>query len=116
MTEPTTYDQLMKIDKILIDNREAEEDEESERRIQELWLGMSAILIEIVKRKLEIEVMYDTYHIEIHIILKKGNIIIRPVYIISQGWIRYHFNWVRMTDFVCRSVFPLINIIIKEKV
>ncbi len=114
MSEPTTYARLMKIDKILIDNKEAEEDEESEKRIQELWLGMSAILVEIVMRIPGISITYDTYHIEVHIPTKYGWKF-SPVYTVVQGWIRYHFNWVSMNDCVCRTVYPLIKQLLKNE-
>lgn len=116
MSESTTYDQLMKIDEILIENREAEEDEESEKRIQELWLGMSAILVEIVMKIPGVSILYDTYLIELHIPHKHGYYTIRPVFLVSQSWIRYHFNLVQMTDCVCRGVFLFIKNLIKDDI
>lgn len=115
MSEPTTYDQLMKIDKILLDNREPKEDEKGEKKIQELWLGMAAILVEIVMKIPGISITYDTYHIEIHVPSKYGDWTFRPVYTVSQGWIRYHFNWVTMRDWVCRAVFPLIEELLNDE-
>jgi hypothetical protein len=115
MDEAKTYDRLMKIDEILYENREADEDEESERQVQDLWLGMAAILTEIVLQIPTASILYDTYHIEVHIPTRYTDWIIRPIYTISQTWIRYHFNMVRERDFVCGSIFPLIEDFLKDK-
>lgn len=109
MDEAKTYDRLMKIDEILYENREADEDEESEKQVQELWLGMAAILTEIVLQIPTATILYDTYHIEIHIPAKYSDSIIRPIYNVSQAWIRYHFNKFPSQDAVCRRVFPYIK-------
>ena len=113
MDEPRTYDRLMKIDKILYENREADEDEESEKQVQELWLGMAAILTEIVMQIPTANILYDTYHIEIHIPAKYRDWILRPIYIVSQGWLRYHFNMRTSINFVNAQVFTFIKDFIK---
>ena len=115
MSELRVSDQLKKIDKILYDNREAEEDEESEKRIQALWFGMAAILTEICMKIPNASIMYDTYLVEIHIPSKYRDWVIRPIYIVSQGWIRYHFKMVSMDDFVHRSVFPYLEYYLKDE-
>ncbi len=113
MDETRTYDHLMKIDKILYENREADEDEESEKQVQELWLGMAAILTEIVMQIPTANILYDTYHIEIHIPAKYRDWILRPIYIVSQGWLRYHFNMRTSINFVNAQVFTFIKDFIK---
>ena len=109
MSEANTKGRLKKIDQILYDNREAEEDEGSEKRVQELWLGMAAILIEIVMQIPTATIFYDTYHIEIRIPAKYTDWEIQPVYTVVQAWLRYHFKMVSSKDLVCRDVFLFIK-------
>lgn len=114
MDEAKTYDRLMKIDEILYENREADEDEESEKQVQEIWLGMAAILTEIVLQIPTATILYDTYHIEIHIPAKYRDWIIRPVDIVVQGWLRYHFDEFPSKNFVKVSVFRFVTDFLKN--
>ena len=114
MAEATTEERLKKIDQILYDNREAEEDEETEKKVQEFWLGMAAIVTEIVMQIPIATIFYDTYHIEIHITRKYTDWIIRPVDIVVQSWLRYHLNMVTTVDFVWALVYPFIENYINE--
>lgn len=114
MAEATVKDRLKKIDQILYDNREAEEDEESEKKVQELWLGMAAIVTEIVLMIPNTKIFYDTYHIEIHIIDKNTFWTIRPIYNVFQAWIRYHNATFPSRDFLNRRVYPYLDKYIKE--
>lgn len=109
MDEANSSERLIKIDKILYENREADEDEESEKKVQEFWLGMAAILTEVVMQIPTVTIFYDTYHIEIHVPVKKTYWTIRPIDTIVQVWMRYHFKMVAIKDCVHRSVFPIIK-------
>jgi hypothetical protein len=114
MAEATTEERLKKIDQILYDNREAEEDEETEKKVQEFWLGMAAIVTEIVMQIPIATIFYDTYHIEIHITRKYTDWVIRPVDIVVQSWLRYHLDLVNTIDFVWALVYPFIKNYINE--
>lgn len=105
MDEIRAYDRLMKIDKILYENREADEDEESEKQVQELWLGMAAILTEIVMQIPKTTIIYDTYHVEIHIPEKYRDWIIYPIDSVVQGWLRYHLKLIQSQDYVRNDVY-----------
>lgn len=105
MDETKTYDRLMKIDKILYENREADENEESEKQVQELWLGMAAILTEIVMQIPKTTIIYDTYHVEIHIPEKYRDWIIYPIDSVVQGWLRYHLKLIQSQDYVRNDVY-----------
>ncbi|SER20039.1 hypothetical protein SAMN04487884_1031 [Butyrivibrio fibrisolvens] len=116
MDEDRTYDRLMKIDKILYENREAEEDEESQKIVQELWLGMAAILTEIVLQMPNATIMYDTYHIEVHLPSKYTDWIIMPVDTIVQGWLRYHLNLIQSKDYVRNDVYLFLEEFIRGEI
>ncbi len=109
MDEAKTYDRLMKIDEILYENREANEDEESEKQVQELWLGMVAILSEIVMQMPNATIVFDTYHIEIHLPSKFTDWIIMPIYCVSQSWLRYHFKMTHSKNMVRAQVYPFLK-------
>ena len=109
MAEATVKERLKKIDQILYDNREAEEDEESEKKVQELWLGMAAIVTEIVMQIPNTKILYDTYHIEIHVPGKYIDRVVRPIHYVVQTWMRYHFKMVSNPGFLQRLVLPPIK-------
>ena len=87
----TPIEQLNHIDDVLFENREAEETPEEIERINELWLGMAAILIEIVLDfQGDAKVAYDTYRVELQ--FNRSAFDIMPIYLIVQAWGDYHFN------------------------
>ncbi len=85
-------DQLKHIDDVLYENRIAEETEEDVKRIYDLWLGMAAILIEIILDYQEnATVNYDTYNVEIQFTHWENTLM--PIFNIVQAWRIYHdFN------------------------
>ena len=87
----TPIEQLNHIDDVLYENRVAEETPEEIERINELWLGMAAILIEIVLDfQGDAKVAYDTYRVELQ--FNRSAFDIMPIYLIVQAWGDYHFN------------------------
>ena len=87
----TPIEQLNHIDDVLYENRVAEETPEEEARINDLWLGMAAILTEIVLNvQGNAKVAYDTYRVKIQ--FSKSAFDIMPIFIVVQAWGDYHFN------------------------
>ena len=85
----TPEEQLKHIDEVLWDNREAEETPEEIERINDLWLGMAAILCEIVLGFQENgKIDYDSYRVEIKLNDEVYNIM--PIFIIVNVWGNYH--------------------------
>lgn len=91
LTSGSSYEKLYKIDEILYENREADDnDESSVDRVYDLILGMAAILSKIILVEKGSEIFYDTYRVEIHIPHKSSYLTREPINIISGAWIRYH--------------------------
>lgn len=88
----SSYEKLRRIDEVLFENREANEDKESIERIYDFLLGMASILSNIILEEEGAEIFYDTYRIEIRIPHKSWYWSLEPIHIISQAWIRYHKN------------------------
>ncbi|WP_147367693.1 hypothetical protein [Butyrivibrio sp. X503] len=87
----TPLEQLNHIDDVLYENRIAEETPEEIERINELWLGMAAILVEMVLDfQGDAKVAYDTYRVEIQFKTSESDIM--PIFIVVQAWGDYHFN------------------------
>ncbi len=108
MEEDSTKERIKRIDQILYDNRKLE-DEESGKKVQELWLGMAAIVTEMALQIPNAKIFYDTYHIEIHIIEKNTFCTIRPIYNVFQAWIRYHNDTFPSRDFLNRRVYSYLE-------
>ena len=87
----TPLEQLEHIDDVLYENRLVKETSEEEERINELWLGMAAILVEIVLDFQEdAKVTYDTYRVKI--CFKKSAFDIMPIFIIVRAWGNYYMH------------------------
>ena len=63
----TNYEQIKHIDKILRDNREANETPEEYERVYHFVLGMAAVLSEIVMKSRGVRIDYDSYYVEIEV-------------------------------------------------
>ncbi|RKM56977.1 hypothetical protein D6853_02860 [Butyrivibrio sp. X503] len=86
----TREEQLKHIDEVLWENREAEETPEKEAEIQELWLGMAAVLTEIIFSIEGAKIDYDSWRIKMNI--SNTVLSVWPVYDVIQAWMRYHFD------------------------
>ena len=83
-TNGSSYEKLHKIDDVLYENRKAEEnDKYSVECVNDLILGMAAILSNIILEEKGSEIFYDTYRVEIHIPHKSGYLTREPINIIS---------------------------------
>ncbi len=84
---PSAEKQLKRIDEILWENREAEDTPEKQEEMFVLFLGMAAILTEILCRKKGGEINYDTRLVEMTV---PGDILtIYPIYDVIQAWYQY---------------------------
>ena len=86
----TREEQLKHIDEVLWNNREVGEASEKEAEIHDLWLGMAAILSEILLKVEGAEINYESWLVEISF---SGHILtVRPIFIVVQAWLRYHLH------------------------
>ncbi|MBE5836117.1 MAG: hypothetical protein E7309_16000 [Butyrivibrio sp.] len=83
-------EQLKHIDEILWENREADDSYDKQQEIYELWLGMAALLTEIILNEEGGKVSYDTWKVEIK--RDKRVLEVRPIDTVVQAWLRYHMN------------------------
>ncbi len=83
-------DQLRRIDEVLWEHREAEDTPEKNEEIYNLWLGLAAILIEVIQNSEGCQVHYDTWKVEI--ICNYSGLKIWPIDTVVQAWLRYHMN------------------------
>ena len=103
----TREEQLKLIDEVLWDNREAEETPEKEAEINDLWLGMAAILSEILLEVEGAEITYESWVVEMSF---SGHVLtVRPIFIVVQAWLRYHLHNDREIMLVWASARTLVK-------
>ena len=82
-------EQLKHIDEVLWDNRVADETPEKIEEINDLWLGMAAILTEIIIRfQGSGTINCNTYRVTLS--LNDSLFDIEPIDIVVQSWLQYH--------------------------
>ena len=87
----TAEDQLLHIDDVLYDNREADESPKSVEMVNEFLLGMAAVLCKvIISFQGYGELDFDEYRVELR--LRKDIFNICPIDIVAQVWLTYHLD------------------------
>ena len=84
---PSAQDQLKKIDEILWDNKDAEDTPEKQEEMYELFLGMAAILTEILFKVDGAQICYDTRRVEMTV--PEQILIVYPIDCVVQAWYQY---------------------------
>ena len=85
----TREEQLKHIDKVLWENRKAENTIEQQEKVYDLILGMAAVLTKIALREKEDKINFDSWRIEIN---HPYRCMIYPINDVEQAWLHYHFD------------------------
>ena len=82
-------DKLKRIDEVLWDKREAEITPDNEEEMYDLFMGLAAILSEIMLVYDGAKINYDKQHVELTV---PGCAAIHPLYNVASGWKSYHVH------------------------